>query len=119
MVGTAVWKEASFKSRFVDPDSERRSVIIEKVTNLAERAVMAVSHSRRGFLGRVGQAGLIAAGAEGAMDLAQGNAHAWGNGGACCFHANGFVNCVSKPNLCPATHDGSLRVSKEDNCPQC
>jgi hypothetical protein len=94
--------------------------MFDKVTNLAERAATAVGESRRGFLGRVGHAALVAAGALGAVALASRTAHAGRHSKAvCCHYANGQFTCVGPKIECPASYEGFPFVSRERNCAIC
>jgi hypothetical protein len=92
--------------------------MFDKVTNLAEWAATAVGESRRGFLGRVGHAALVAAGALGAVALASRTAHA-GTKLSCCYYRNGTFTCVDNRTKCPDSYEGSAFVSRIRDCAAC
>src|SRR2546427_30244 len=55
---------------------QRRSIMFEKISQAAETLATHVSVSRRGFLGRLGQGALVAAGAVGGLLLLSGDVRA-------------------------------------------
>jgi hypothetical protein len=62
--------------------------MFEKVGQAAETLATNVSQSRRGFLGRLGQGALVAAGAVGGLLLTAGDVHADKGGNNCCKNGN-------------------------------
>src|SRR5262245_46165119 len=81
------------RRRLRGPVPRRRiTVMIEKIGNLAERLATNVSQSRRGFLARVGQAALGAAGALGALLALPGAAQAGASQGLCVMVKSGTSN---------------------------
>jgi hypothetical protein len=73
--------------------------MFEKIGRLAETAATKISVSRRGFLGRLGQGALAAAGALGGLLLFPKNALANGS----------YVCCIYK---CRDIHGGSYKITK-------
>src|SRR5262245_6364420 len=69
--------------------TRRNSAMIERIGNLAERLAANVSQSRRGFLARLGQAALGAAGALGGLLALPGAAQAGPRKGLCEMVSNG------------------------------
>ena len=58
--------------------------MFEKISQAAETLATHVSESRRGFLGRLGQGALVAAGAVGGLLLTAGDVRADPGTGNCC-----------------------------------
>src|SRR5215475_10137558 len=69
--------------------TRRITVMIEKISNLAERLATNVSQSRRGFLAGVGKAALGVAGALGGLLALPGTAQAGPHNGKCVIVYNG------------------------------
>ncbi len=79
--------------------------MFNKIGRLAEGVASNVSLSRRGMLGRLGDAALIAAGVVGALALSPEKARAQGPRAKCCYYASGGFLCTHSP--CPKTYGGS------------
>jgi hypothetical protein len=90
--------------------------MFEKIGRAAENMATRVSMSRRGFLGRLGQAALIAAGVVGALAISPEKARAQGPRAKCCYYASGAFLCTHSP--CPKTYSGSPLVS-QNPCSLC
>jgi hypothetical protein len=83
--------------------------MFNEIGRLAEAMANNVSLSRRGLLGRVGQAALVTAGVVGALALSPEKAQAAPRR-KCCYYASGFLLCTYP--TCPKTYNGSPLVSQ-------
>src|SRR5262245_49289280 len=114
------------KSPCLLPFLQRRSIMFEQTSRLAEK--LAASVSRRGFLGSLG--GWAAAAAMGVAGVLTGAGTAWAHTEThrCCFYENGqfsaYYICVEAGQSCPAsccsvplTAPGGL-TTKCSDCPK-
>jgi hypothetical protein len=105
--------------------------MFDKIGRLAEEAATHVSVSRRGFLGRLGQVALGAAGVLGGLLVLPGTAQA-GGGVVCCNYSNHitgklyhpdrkFTVCFVAGTTCPDPYgSGTLTSSHSaDTCSHC
>jgi hypothetical protein len=106
--------------------------MFDKIGRLAEGAATRVSMSRRGFLGRLGQAALGAAGVLGGLLVLPGSAQA-GGGVVCCHYQCGnngksnrffggkfFLICEAAGTACPPVSGCNLqRSSPASDCAHC
>ena len=95
--------------------------MFDKIGRLAEKAANRVSVSRRGFLGRLGQVALGAAGVLGGLLVLPGTAQA-GSGVVCCTYLcktiryfcphEKITTCYPAGTTCPATFDTGCEYCK-------
>jgi hypothetical protein len=98
---------------------QRRWILFEKVGRLAEALASRVSVSRRGFLGRLGQGAMAAAGVLGGFLLSARQAWAQSSGGVvCCFYRvsrypkkyygyKDYKICQNAGTTCPPEYRGA------------
>ena len=72
--------------------------MFDKIGRLAEKAADSISVSRRGFLGRLGQVALGAAGVLGGLLVLPGTAQAGGGVVCCKYHCGNSGNSYPRPD---------------------
>ena len=100
--------------------------MFEKIGRLAETAATKVSVSRRGFLGRLGQGALAAAGTLGGLLLFTNDARAGGSVVCCYYRCHGRrhrysskTTCQKAGTTCDPTTDGNCGLIGSGTAADC